>query len=131
MKRSNRRGPKRDARADERAVDSSEAVRGRPGRRTMAERADAVLALLAGKASLDELARRYGVLASTVEGWRETALEAVQSAMRKGSGKTARELELEKECRELRAVVSDLSIRAALMERALKEHPSRPARSRR
>lgn len=108
-----------------------EIVRGRPGRRTGAERAEAVLALLSGKASVDEVARRYGVLASTVEGWRQAAIEAVGAAMRQGSGKTAHELELEKECKQLRAVVSDLSISKALMERALKEFPSRPARSRR
>jgi len=106
-------------------------TRGRPGRRTAVERTEAVLALLAGKASVDDIARRYGVLPATVEGWREAALAGVEGALRQGTGKSPREVELEKECRQLRAVVSDLSIRAALMERALKEVPSRPARSRR
>ena len=36
------------------------ARRGRPGRRTAAERKQAVLQLLAGKATLDQLARRFG-----------------------------------------------------------------------
>ena len=39
-------------------------VRGRPGRRSVEERRDAVLALLAGKASVDVLAKKYGVLLS-------------------------------------------------------------------
>lgn len=95
------------------------------------ERTEAVLALLAGKASIDDIARRYGVLPCTVEGWREAALSGVETALRQGTGKSPRVVELEKECRQLRAVVSDLSIRAALMERALKEVPSRPVRSRR
>lgn len=43
-------------------------VKGRPGRRTVEERQQAVLDLLAGKASVDQLARRLGVLPATVEG---------------------------------------------------------------
>jgi transposase-like protein len=40
-------------------------VRGRPGRRTTEERTQAVLELLSGKASVDQLASRFGVQAST------------------------------------------------------------------
>jgi transposase-like protein len=43
-------------------------VRARPGRRTVEERQRAVLELMAGKATVDQIARRLGVHASTVEG---------------------------------------------------------------
>ena len=45
-------------------------VRGRPGRRSAEDRRLAVLELLSDKATVDQLARRYGVTSETVEGWR-------------------------------------------------------------
>ena len=48
-------------------------VRARPGRRTVEERQQAVLELFAGKATVDQIARRLGVHASTVEGWRQVS----------------------------------------------------------
>jgi DNA-binding NarL/FixJ family response regulator len=71
-------------------------VRARPGRRTVEERQQAVLDLLAGKATVDQIARRLGVQASTVEGWREDAMGGIAEALRRGSGKTPGELELER-----------------------------------
>ena len=59
-----------------------EAVRGRPRRRSTAERTEAVLELLSGKATVDQLARRFGVRAATVEGWREQALEGIGESLR-------------------------------------------------
>jgi hypothetical protein len=44
------------------------AVRGRPGRPAVEDRTEAVLALLAGKASVDQLAMRDGVRKETIEG---------------------------------------------------------------
>jgi transposase-like protein len=41
--------------------DDEEVVRGGPGRRSVEDRQHVVLELLAGKASVDQLARRYGV----------------------------------------------------------------------
>jgi transposase-like protein len=67
-------------------------VRARPGRRTVEERQQAVLELFAGKATVDQIARRLGVHASTVEGWRQDALGGVEQALRRGSGKTTAEL---------------------------------------
>ena len=52
-------------------------MRGRPGRRSAAERTEAVLELLSGKSSVDQLARRFGVRATTVESWRDQALERI------------------------------------------------------
>jgi transposase-like protein len=109
-------------------------ARGRPGRRSAEERKGAVLELLSGKASVDQVATRFGVLPETVERWRSEALEAVEAAMRRGA-KSPEERQLERENRELRQTLADVSIREALLRRALEEErknrPTRPARSRR
>lgn len=103
--------------------------RGRPGRRTAAERKEAVLQLLSGKATLEQVARRFGVRPDTVESWREAALAAVEGAFRQGSEKSPRELELERERATLEKVVTRLTMQNELMERALKEFPRKPGRS--
>ena len=109
--------------------------RGRPGRRSVEERRSAVLELISGKATVDQLARRYGVEPETVEAWRQDAMDGLEAALRRGTGRTARELELEleKENRELRGAVTDLSIEKAILKRELDKcrPPSVPARSRR
>lgn len=110
-------------------------VRARPGRRTIEERQQAVLELLGGKATVDQIARRLGVLPETIEGWRQDALGGVAQALRRGSGKTPRELELERENKQLRDVVTKTAIQKALLEQALdierQKRPTGPARSRR
>lgn len=116
--------------------ESAEAdVRVRPGRRTVEERQRAVLELFAGKATVDQIARRLGVHASTVEGWRRDALAGVEQALRRGSGKTAAELALERKNRDLEKVVTTLSIQKCLLESALEteraKRPTEPARSKR
>src|SRR5689334_6611589 len=68
--------------------------RGRPGRRSAEDRREAVLQLLSGKATVDQLARRFGVLPSTIEHWRSDALEAIDRSMRQGSGRSPEELQL-------------------------------------
>lgn len=105
--------------------------RGRPGRRSVQEKQHAVLQLMAGKATVDQLARRYGVKPETVEKWREAALVGVEEALR-GGGASKRERELEKERNELRGVVTDLSIDKALLEREVQKFrgPTRPGKSR-
>lgn len=94
-----------------------------------------MLELFAGKATVDQIARRLGVHASTVEGWREDALAGVEQALRRGSGKTAAELELERKHRDLEKVVTTLSIQKCLLENALEteraKRPIEPVRSRR
>lgn len=110
-------------------------IRARPGRRTVEERQHAVLELMAGKATIDQIARRLGVHAATVEGWRVDALGGVEQALRRGTGKTAAELELERKYRDLEKVVTTLSIQKCLLENALETEragrPTGPARSRR
>ena len=70
--------------------------RGRPGRRTVEERTTAVLELLGGKATIDQLASRFGVQPSTIEAWRQEALIAIERSMRQGSSKPPELLELER-----------------------------------
>jgi transposase-like protein len=110
-------------------------IRARPGRRTVEERQHAVLELMAGKATVDQVARRLGVHAATVEGWRADALAGVAQALRRGTGKTVAELELERKHRDLEKVVTTLSIQKCLLENALEAEragrPTGPARSRR
>ncbi len=122
-----RSGPPEEGAERSEAPSGDGPLRGRPGRRSAADRRDAVLALFAGKASVDQIAKRFGVLPATVEKWREDALEGIESTFRQGK-KSSRERELEQEVKNLRAAVTDISIRSALMEQALKTRPSRPGR---
>ena len=129
----NRRGtasPRGEAERSE-AQALGDAVRGRPGRRSAEERKEAVLELLSGKASVDQIAQRFGVRVGTVEGWREQAMEGIAEALRQGSGKSSRELQLEKDLGSLEKAFTHLAIKHELVERALKDRPSRPGRSRR
>jgi transposase-like protein len=91
------------------------------------------LELMSGKATVDQLARRFGVRPETIEGWRTDALGGIAEALRRGTGRTQREIELERENRELRDTVTDLSVDKALLKRELDKcrPPSLPARSRR
>jgi len=113
--------------------DSENVVRGRPGRRTVEERQQAVLDVLAGKASVDQVARRLGVLPTTVEGWRQDALAGVAEALRRGSGKTERERELERTIEKLRHVVTETAIERELWKAAAEKerhgNPTGPGRS--
>jgi transposase-like protein len=105
--------------------------RGRPGRRSAEDRRQAVLQLLSGKATIDQLARRFGVLPSTIEGWRNEAVEAMTEALKRGSSKTERELQLERENALLRDSLASASLKVTLLERAAEIRPTLPARSRR
>lgn len=111
------------------AEDSVDATRGRPGRRSAEERTRAVLELLSGKATVDQLARRFGVYPATIEKWREVAIESISGALRQGDGKSARELALERRVKDLERAFTDVAIKKELLERFLAERPTRPGRS--
>jgi hypothetical protein len=68
------------------------------------------------------------VQASTVERWREQALEAIEGALRTGNVKSAQEQQLEKKLTTLEKAFTNLAIKHELVERALAERPSRPGR---
>jgi transposase-like protein len=88
-----------------------------------------VLELLSGKASVDQIARRFGVQPATVEGWREVALGGIEQALRQGTAKPAEQVAVEKDLATLREAFTDLSIRHELVQRALKQRPTVPGRS--
>lgn len=111
------------------AEDGAGARRGRPGRRSAEERAEAVLQLLAGKATVDQLAFRFGVQASTIEKWRELALEGIEQTMRQGTARSPHEQELARKLATLERAFTDLAIRHELVQRAVAERPSRPGKS--
>jgi transposase-like protein len=102
--------------------------RGRPGRRTVQDKKEAVLQLLAGKASVDQLAHRFGVHPETVEGWRSEAITGIEKAFTSPS-KSHNERALEKKLKALESAFTDLAIRHELVERALANRPSKPGRS--
>ena len=112
------------------------AARGRPGRRTLADRQQAVMDVLSGKASIDQVAARMGVYPKTVEQWRDQALAGMSEALLRGDTATPRERELERENAELRETLKDVSVKYAIAQRGIDEwkaasRPTKPARSRR
>lgn len=124
--------------AQQATTDDAGVRRGRPGRRSAAERREAVLKLLAGRASVDQLALEYGVLAQTIEGWREEALKGIEQAFTTGADpRSGRERELEQKVEQLNKAVGELTVEKQLLLKAVEEwkresgHPSRPTRSRR
>ncbi len=110
-------------------IEAPDVRRGRPGRRSTEERTRAVLELLAGKASVDQLALRFGVQAQTIERWREQALEGIGEALREGGVESARERELVRQVADLEKTVTSLAIQRELLQRAMAAHPTRPGRS--
>jgi hypothetical protein len=76
---------------------------------------------------------RFGVLPQMVEGWREDGLAGIEAALKQGTGKSARELELETESAVLRETALSAQIQVTLLQKAMgiKPRPSQPARSRR
>ena len=109
-------------------ADDSGAWRGRPGRRSGEERTAAVMELLSGKASVDQLACRFGVRPEIVERWREVAVEAMAEALKLGGPRSTREGELEKKLSSLERAFADLAIRHELVQRAIDERPTRPGK---
>ena len=107
--------------------------RGRPGRRTAAEKREAVLALMAGKASVDQLARQYGVKPETVEKWREEALAAIEEGFSSRRGKSSEEKVLEQKLRSTQNALTEAIMKNEIMERAINHlksrTPSKPTRS--
>jgi transposase-like protein len=115
-------------------LESSEgARRGRPGRRSVAERTQAVLELISGKASVDQLAKRYGVLPATVVNWRDEGIAGIEAALRQGEGGSPRERELEQRLAEMEETLREVSLKYALASRGVEEWKStaRPTRRRR
>lgn len=112
-----------------------EPVRGRPGRRSAAERIEAVGALLAGKASVEQLALKYAVSQETIESWRAQGLEALEHGLRSGSAEPAGEREARRELEQVKAALTRAVMEKELLQQALEierdKRPTGPRRSRR
>jgi transposase-like protein len=120
----------------EAAESAGDVARGRPGRRSAGERREAVMSLLAGKSTVDQLAKQYGVHPETVVGWRDAAVAAIDQAMVVGSGQSPKERELEREVSQLRSALAQATLERAVAMQGVEEwkrasRPTRPARSRR
>jgi hypothetical protein len=92
------------------APEQAEAARGRPGRRGLADRREAVLDILEGKASVEQVARRLGVTTDTIEKWQETALAGVETALTI-DGPSPRERALDRRVKALEAQLADVSVK--------------------
>ena len=104
-------------------------ARKHPGKRSLEEKKRAVLDLLAGKATVEQLAQRLCVLPETVEGWRDEALAGMDEALRQKPAMTAEEKAMEKENNQLKRVVTKLVMKSELLENALEtERAARPTR---
>ena len=95
-----------------------------------------MLKLLSGRASVDQLAREYGVYPETVEEWRAAALAGLEKGLADADGRSERERTLERENQDLREALSRVTVERALAMKAVEEwkqqtRPSRPTRSRR
>lgn len=89
----------------------------------------AVLELLGGKASVDQLATRFGVQSATIERWREQAVGGIEQALRENTTESARERELVRQVSDLEKTVTSLAIQRELLQRAIAERPTRPGKS--
>lgn len=109
-------------------------TRGRPGRRSAAERSEAVRALLSGKASIEQLAQKYAVSQETIETWRSQGLEAMESAFQTSSTRSGKEKELEQQLAQMRAALTRTVMEKELLQQALDierdKRPTGPRRSR-
>jgi hypothetical protein len=63
-----------------------------------------------------------------VEKWRQDALEGMSQALRQGTGKSPKELRLEKRLKEVERAFTDVAIKKELLERFLAERPTVPGK---
>ena len=89
------------------------------GRRSVDERMKAVVELLSGRATVDQVAFPFGVQPKRVERWREVALDGIEHSMRQDFGKSKGERELERKLGVLGGALRDVGIRHELVERLL------------
>lgn len=101
--------------------------RGQPGRRSVEDKVAAIRELMAGRATVDQLALRFGVRAETIEGWRAEAMGAIEQAFRKGP--SPEERALAKQYGALQKAFTDLAIRHELATRYIESHPRKPRKS--
>ncbi len=106
--------------------------RGRPGRRSAAERTEAVRALLSGKASVEQLSQKYAVSQETIESWRAQGLEALEHGLRNGAAESGGEREARRELDQVKAALTRAVMEKELLQQALelerRKRPTGPSR---
>lgn len=112
---------------------AEEVTRGRPGKRSVEDKRQAVLDILSGKATVAQVAKRLCVLPETVEGWKADALAGMESTFRQGPTQSDEDKKLAVENAQLKRVVVKLEMQKELLENALEternKRPTRPGRS--
>lgn len=91
------------------------ARRGRPQRPKLEAKESAILELIGGKATVEQITRRLNVTADTVEGWMAQALRGVSNGLRY-AGRSPREVELERELRGAKDALAQAMIMQRLYE---------------
>jgi transposase-like protein len=89
---------------------------GRPQRPSVEAKEKAVLEILAGKATVEQIVRRLAVTPETVEGWRAEALEGVRNGLRY-HGRSPREVELERDLRSAKDALGKAMIYQQILEK--------------
>jgi len=111
-----------------------ESTRGRPGRRSAADRTEAVRLLLSGKSSIEQLSLKYAVSQETIESWRDQGLDALDTAFQSGTARSSKEKELEQQLAQMRAALTRTVMEKELLQQALDierdKRPTVPRRSR-
>lgn len=114
---------------------AAEVTRGRPGRRSASDRLEAVRALLSGKASIEQLSKKYAVTQETIESWRDQGLAGLESSLRPSSASTSREKELEAKLTQMSGALTRAVMEKELLQQALDveraKRPTQPSRWRR
>ncbi len=101
--------------------EEEENVMGNRSEASPVERKEAVLALLRGEEPAELIARRYGVSANTLYGWRDTFLQGGEASLANGQGKGDQNLrriqELERELAERDRVIGELTIANRILKK--------------
>lgn len=100
--------PPRPARSPEREQDPLQ----------LAEWVQALIDLLAGKATTDAVALRFGVTPEVVGRWRQDAVSGISYAVIEGRGQTPREQALEQELGALKNAFAELAIQHELLKKS-------------
>ena len=90
--------------------------RGRPQRPSVDAKEKAILELLTGKATVEQISRRLNVTVDTVEGWRAQALAGVSNGLRY-AGRSPREAELERDLRSAKDALGKAMIYQQILEK--------------
>lgn len=85
---------------------------------TKTQKRDAVLAVLAGKATVSEVCRELGISAQTFARWREQALAGMEDALADKDDRNRREADLERRLDDAERTIGRLALENDLLGKA-------------